>query len=67
MRYDIYSLNRFRNWSVEKWVRVAKGAKPCFKVTVRWRADNCTVLRRDVKAFANVNTKTKVIKIRAPK
>ena len=36
-------------------------------VTVRWRADNCTVLRRDVKAFANVKTKTKVIKISAPK
>ena len=25
MRYDIYSLNRFRNWTVQKWVRVAKG------------------------------------------
>ena len=67
VRYDIYSLNRFRNWTVQKWVRVAKGAKPRFKVTVRWRADNCTVLRRDVKAFANVKTKTKVIKIRAPR
>ncbi len=46
---------------------MAKGAKPRFKVTVRWRADNCTVLRRDVKAFANVKTKTKVIKISAPR
>ena len=35
VRYDIYSLNRFRNWTVQKWVRVAKGAKPRFKVTVR--------------------------------
>ena len=67
VRYDIYSLNRFRNWTVQKWVRVAKGAKPRFKVTVRWRADNCTVLRRDVKAIANVKTNTKVIRIRAPK
>ena len=47
-------------------MRVAKGAKPRFKVTVRWRAGTCTVLRRDVEAFANVKTKTKVIKIRAP-
>jgi hypothetical protein len=67
VRYDIYSLNRFRNWSVQKWVRVAKGAKPRFKVTVRWRADNCTVLRRALKAYANVKTNTKVITIRAPR
>ncbi len=67
VRYDIYSLNRFRNFTVQKWVRVKKGAKPTFKVSVRWRADNCTVLRRDVKAIANVKTKTKVIKISAPR
>ncbi|GAA2092699.1 hypothetical protein GCM10009841_01810 [Microlunatus panaciterrae] len=65
VRYDIYSLNRFRTWSVQKWVRVARGAKPSFKVTVAWRADNCTVLRRSLKAYANVKTKTKVIKISA--
>ncbi len=65
VRYDIYSLNRFRTWSVQKWVRVAKGAKPSFTVKVAWRADNCTVLRKSVKAYANVKTKTKTIKISA--
>jgi hypothetical protein len=39
VRYDMYSLNRFRNWTVQTWVRVAKGAEPRFMVTVRWRAD----------------------------
>lgn len=66
VRYDIYSLNRFRTWSVQKWVRVASGAKPSFKVTVAWRADNCTVLRKSYKAYANVKTKSKVINISAP-
>ena len=65
VRYDVYSLNRFRSWSVQKWVRVAAGAKPTFAVTVRWRNDNCTVLRKTVKAYANVKTATKVIKISA--
>jgi hypothetical protein len=66
VRYDIYSLNRFRTWSVQKWVRVRSGAKPSFKVTVAWRADNCTVLRKSYKAYANVKTKSKVISISAP-
>lgn len=65
VRYDIYSLNRFRSFSMEKWVRVAAGAKPTFRVTVAWRADNCTVLRKSYKAYANVKTKTQVVNISA--
>src|SRR6478752_2963763 len=39
VRYDIYSLNRFRTFSMQKWVRVKAGAKPTFNVKVAWRAD----------------------------
>ncbi|WP_344806540.1 hypothetical protein [Microlunatus ginsengisoli] len=65
VRYDIYSLNRFRTMTMQKWVRVKAGAKPTFNVKVAWRADDCTVMRRQVMAYANVKTKSKTIKISA--